>query len=834
MAQNNMQNTASDQRRGTISVCMMVKNEEKRLPTALGSVKDWVDEIIVVDTGSTDSTIQIAESFGAKIYHHPWEYDFAKHRNQSIQYATGDWIFILDADEELEQDSGFMLHKLVTNPPTNIHCFLFELHNTMPHGGTTYLMHPRLFRNHIGFHYEGKVHNRPMLTGQGASTKIKLMHYGYNEDEQTMEAKHERRILMIRKWVEEEPDNYNARGYLAHTLQTKKETLKESIEQALTGLELLSVKSLEDQSRYAPHLYYPLLNSLTTLNRDDELIEYADKCIKVAPNYPDSYFFKCWVYYKRKQWQELYECAKKFLELQKECKLHPEQFIYYENLSAGQINNVRIRLVVACALLGKEDEALQHFKDIFDDEEPEVASKITVQSVLSENFAKLARDMTAVAMERRPQWAWPLNMMSLVERKSLEQDANKGKEHGLSLLEQGRFSEAREYLQTALAIQPNNEQILLGLAKTMLADKQPEEATAFLVSGLNAHPGHPWAWQTLADYYYEKGRYWSSAACYKRLLSMTDRNPQAAQRLEDSLAHISAQPRVSQQPPKLLMFMVNGLSYQLLQQPAPHFLMGKAWGEFLTIGYEDKIDPLWASLLTGANPMVHGISQDNSFHSHKVLSLKDSNVPSVWELLAPELKVGFVAAPLAHPSLATGGWYLPGYPCGLLKPDNVQPMDLIGVPLANGYRSDFLLGAFEEEILSSLLTGNVIQEAFMMQQERNKLTTAMNMPAVDVLVIGFNALEYYQRVHGMPQYSTFNAYQQVYAWIEATLAALQPENFAVFSQRGATGEMNVHKGGTYVLSWLKGENGQAHVTDIAGVLLDLLGGNRADLGKMRV
>lgn len=89
---------------------MMVKNEEEMLPRCLNSIKHLIDELIVVDTGSTDKTIEIAESFGAKIYHHPWENNFSKHRNQSLGYATGDWIIQIDADEEL---NGYQLKKMI-------------------------------------------------------------------------------------------------------------------------------------------------------------------------------------------------------------------------------------------------------------------------------------------------------------------------------------------------------------------------------------------------------------------------------------------------------------------------------------------------------------------------------------------------------------------------------------------------------------------------------------------------------------------------------------------------------------------------------------------------
>jgi glycosyltransferase involved in cell wall biosynthesis len=90
-----------------ISLCMIARNEEGFLGDCLRSVRDVVDEMIVVDTGSSDSTAQIASDFGARVFRFEWTDDFSEARNQSIEQARGDWILILDADETLAKcDAG--------------------------------------------------------------------------------------------------------------------------------------------------------------------------------------------------------------------------------------------------------------------------------------------------------------------------------------------------------------------------------------------------------------------------------------------------------------------------------------------------------------------------------------------------------------------------------------------------------------------------------------------------------------------------------------------------------------------------------------------------------
>src|ERR1700692_4059759 len=88
-----------------ISLCMIVRNEERFLGDALTSVQGVVDEICIVDTGSSDGTRPVAGSFGARIDFISWHDDFAMARNAALAMATGGWIFVLDADERLASES---------------------------------------------------------------------------------------------------------------------------------------------------------------------------------------------------------------------------------------------------------------------------------------------------------------------------------------------------------------------------------------------------------------------------------------------------------------------------------------------------------------------------------------------------------------------------------------------------------------------------------------------------------------------------------------------------------------------------------------------------------
>ena len=169
----------------TISLCMIVKNEERNLPGCLRSVRGVVDEIVVVDTGSEDATQRIAASHGAVLLHHRWQDDFAAARNVGLERATGEWILVLDADEELEEETRWRLRRELAG--TRADGLQMVVRSLAPEGDLQRyddITITRLFRNRPEYRYEQPIHEqiRPAierLGGRIEESDLVILHYGY-------------------------------------------------------------------------------------------------------------------------------------------------------------------------------------------------------------------------------------------------------------------------------------------------------------------------------------------------------------------------------------------------------------------------------------------------------------------------------------------------------------------------------------------------------------------------------------------------------------------------------------------------------------------------------
>lgn len=211
------------------TLSMIVKNEEKHLEGCIKSVLEVVDEIVIIDTGSTDKTKEIAKRFGAKIFDFEWKDDFALARNEALKHSSGQWIIYLDADERIVFPEQKELRRLLEQTPNQIggyYCTIESEHYQMD--GSTELHrggYPRIFRNLIfpKIRFVGRVHEQiaPSIFEnnlQIAYSDIKIHHLGYNQSREVMEQKIRRNYRLLIQHVQEEPLNGYAWYQLGQTL----------------------------------------------------------------------------------------------------------------------------------------------------------------------------------------------------------------------------------------------------------------------------------------------------------------------------------------------------------------------------------------------------------------------------------------------------------------------------------------------------------------------------------------------------------------------------------------------------------------------------------------
>ncbi|MGG5255316.1 glycosyltransferase [Neobacillus sp. SM06] len=192
----------------SISLCMIVKNEEEFLRRCLESVQSIVNEIVIVDTGSTDKTIEIAKEFNVKIYNFEWNGNFADARNFSIKNATSDYVLVLDADEYLDEGSI----PLQENLKTEKDYYIVNIKNYLD---SQIFNHQaiRIFKNNQGFIYKGKIHEHLNIEDYDGLTqetaKILIHHIGYTSKLYMKKNKHERNLKLLLEEVQNHPSGYN-------------------------------------------------------------------------------------------------------------------------------------------------------------------------------------------------------------------------------------------------------------------------------------------------------------------------------------------------------------------------------------------------------------------------------------------------------------------------------------------------------------------------------------------------------------------------------------------------------------------------------------------------
>lgn len=283
-----------------VSLCMIVKNEARNLGRCLQAARCHVDEIVVVDTGSTDATAAIAATYGARVHHFPWNDDFSAARNAALDHATGDWALVLDADELLETPTG-NLQKLLDTLPLpaftgRVPLLALTLYNHVNVVTSSWAAIPvqRLFPREA-LRYKGAAHETPELPENSPweltpmhAANVEAHHHGYRPEVMRRLDKLERNITLMHKRLAEHPDDVGVYFLLGREL-----VYAQRFQEGYEALEHYMTHLPEENQPYffrlAPYLQAIALGQL---DRQDDALALLDRAIARDPDYPSYHYLK--------------------------------------------------------------------------------------------------------------------------------------------------------------------------------------------------------------------------------------------------------------------------------------------------------------------------------------------------------------------------------------------------------------------------------------------------------------------------------------------------------------------------------------------------------------
>lgn len=294
----------------TLSLCMIAKNESEHIGRCLQSAKNWVDEIIVVDTGSTDDTREIARAWGATVIDAEWQDDFSLARNASLEQATGDWILFLDCDEELAPESGPELRTLIRD--SRYEAYFIQVANLTEINSKLLAPSVRLFRNRKIFRFEGKIHEQiatSILANYGQQSigqcSLSIIHHGYNGQQANIQAKIKRNLKLLNSVDDSKRD-----GFYYYNLGVEHLRLREKEKGLACFLE--ATKLTAANLGYAPILALRTTTTLMELNRYLDAVRYLKYYQSIYSDFNDLFFLEGLCYLHCGWYSKASECLERY------------------------------------------------------------------------------------------------------------------------------------------------------------------------------------------------------------------------------------------------------------------------------------------------------------------------------------------------------------------------------------------------------------------------------------------------------------------------------------------------------------------------------------------
>ncbi|HHW01017.1 MAG TPA: glycosyltransferase [Clostridiaceae bacterium] len=468
-----------------ISLCMIVKNEEENIINCLERALQVADEAIVVDTGSTDKTIELLKGkYGndsrVKILEEEWENDFSKARNKSLEYATGDWILILDADERIfcdrEKLEAFLMNS--NQPAYNIP--IYNIYNKNSFVVSAAMI--RLYKNNNPI-YKGAIHEQLEIDGKSYAGEVidkdicKIYHYGYSSSVFQKKDKSRRNMDIIKEEIQKDPeDPFN--WYNKGVMEMIGRNYEEALDDFIKSHELCNgVRRSFDND-----LLIRMIQCIVMLKNYEQAAIFIESISKdvVMKNMPDIYYYLGVCYAKLEKYDEAIKNFQKAVDIG-ECNNGISYF------GAGSFLSM-IEWAKALELKGEKLSAIEKYMEaVFNENNIGKQGLDELRRLLKEE--NLTEELNQLEKMLSNDDADGSNANdvenSIIKDDEFERYKKEVKESIRALVENGMISEAKEGIKEYENVVKNDADIYSIKGVIAMMEGNPDEAEKILIDGLD-------------------------------------------------------------------------------------------------------------------------------------------------------------------------------------------------------------------------------------------------------------------------------------------------------------------------------------------------------------
>lgn len=352
-----------------LSIGMMIKNEEKHLRECLQCLMPLLNniesELIIIDTGSTDDSVNIAKYFTDKVFFHSWNDNFSEMRNKVISYCTGEWVMVIDGDEILE-NSAEIIKFFNSKDSKKFNSALLMVKNLTDEkdlSSFSMLSSPRLFRKDKDFRYEGAVHNQPIFKAPTVKLDCSLIHYGYiSTDKELMERKFIRTVSLLKNELEKEPLNFYYWCQLSVSYSMHNEYEK-AMESSIKAYEVLK----NNGGNPSKHIYvYMQLAYSYLMNKEyKKAIEICSEGIDLKSGVLDLHFYLAKAQMMTREYKSAIKNYKEYLNIAENIRKFTDTNVSLYTL--GRYEYAYYDLVIALKEIEDYESAFVYCKKITDE-----------------------------------------------------------------------------------------------------------------------------------------------------------------------------------------------------------------------------------------------------------------------------------------------------------------------------------------------------------------------------------------------------------------------------------------------------------------------------------